>query len=192
MPNIIDNTYLVDAVFIPNALTMNTLNIAYSEVQNLIQLHERDYLEKLLGVELASLFLVNPSNGAHYPRLLKGDVFIDSLGRQKKWKGFAKTNPTDQLISPIACYIYCKWLANHQLQMTSTGAVTTSFDNGVRVTNWGFYRNVWNLMVDQNKIVHDFLIANKQYFPKYEGIKFNPYECDSNAYDLFHYSNHQL
>jgi hypothetical protein len=192
MPSIIDNSYLVDLAFIPNALTMNALNISFEEVKTLISLYENEYLEMLLGVELASLFLANPTSGAHYPRLLKGDVFIDILGRQRRWKGFAKTLSTDTFISPIACYVYCKWLANHQFQMTSTGPVTTSFDNGVRVTNWGFYKHAWNYMVFQNKIVHEFLIANKQYFSKYEGINFNPYSEDSNAYDLFHKIKHVI
>jgi hypothetical protein len=191
MPNLIDNTYFTGELLIPNAMTNNVLNTAYAELAALIDIYEKEYLSEVLGHELADQ--IPTLNTLFHPLLLKGGGFRDSLGRVNKWQGFTKTNPADNSTSPIAYYVYCKWLANHQSQITSTGAVTPSFDNGARVTNMAKYIWAWNTMVDQNRILHDFLIYYKTGYSKYQGLKIDPYtDSRVGAYNLFYKINRVL
>ena len=83
---LVDSTYFIGEKNIPNT----TYSDVSSLLDNLIMIHEEEYLIKAMGYELYSLFVTGllENNPAQiWLDILFGKVFIGFDGRKKQWKG---------------------------------------------------------------------------------------------------------
>ena len=80
----------------------------------------------------------------------------------------ASTDPTvagGPLRSPIANYIYFKWMANANTQTTGVGETSGKVENSTRVGPEHKMVKAWNDMVHMNRDVYRFLRANDTIYP---------------------------
>lgn len=69
------------------------------------------------------------------------------------------------LRSPIANYIYFKWMANANTQTTGVGETSGKVENSTRVGPEYKMVKAWNDMVHMNRSVYTFLRANDTLYP---------------------------
>jgi hypothetical protein len=117
---------------------------AYAEV------YEREYLEKILGDDMCSEFL----------------SYIESReNRVDKWEKLYAL--LSEKYSPIACYVFFKYISEANYSVTGVGVVTSSDDDTVSPNVLQI--RVWNDMVNMNKRVYKLLMDDE-----YKGVCFNP------------------
>lgn len=159
---IIDYTYFFGKLRLPQ--TGNTEG--REEIEQLIEIYETEYLQKVLGYDLWLAFTegIEGSPGGYEQRwidLLEGIVF-DFKGVDTLWNGF---DPTSKK-SPIANYVYYKYLEDTASDVTLAGTSTGAVDNNTRTSPMQKMVNAWNDMVDMNNVLFKFVKNNTDY-PEY-------------------------
>lgn len=159
---IIDYTYFIGKLRLPQ--TGNTEG--REEIDGLIEIYEPEYLRKALGLDLYEAFTegIVGSPGGYEQRwidLLDGITF-DYKGFNRKWNGF---DPEDKL-TPIANYVYYRYLEDTASDVTLAGTSTGKTDNNARTAPMQKMVNAWNDMVEMNHELHRFLLHNDAY-PEY-------------------------
>ena len=123
--SLIDNTYFINDIKLAVG--------AYSTLSAYITKYEKEYLTKLLGYELATLVLAYNSETSEQriKDIVEGKEYtIDYNNRSQKikWNGLKNTD----LISPIANYVYCMYLAFEERNSTMQGQTFPVAENSVR------------------------------------------------------------
>lgn len=169
MATIIDNSYFVADVYLPNT------DVTKSEGQYYIEmtaLHENRYLVDVLGYKMAKDFLAaiasNPTSGIWYD-IWKGAEFTDSNGLLNKWRGFANAEKE----SPIANYVFTKILTGLKSQNSGVGVIRLLPENATPVSIVKTSVKAWNRMVELNRILDDFIYQNSADYPDYAGFTGN-------------------
>ena len=122
-------------------------------VNQYIELFERQYLVKLLGMELAGEFIAYTSREEDKEAVAKWDNLLARLVPMPR-------------VSPIANYVYFHYVRGNQVHATSLGATETNSDNKV-VSCDPLIIPAWNGMVDMNRAIHFYLEAHEG---EYEGF----------------------
>ena len=95
--------------------------------------------------------------------------FIDYLNSEEdnvdKWEKLLAL--LSEKYSPIACYIFFKYIKEGNYSVTRVGTVTSADDDAV--SPMVIQMRAWNDMVDMNKRVYQLLQADE-----YEGVRFDP------------------
>lgn len=117
-------------------------NSLQSDLDKAIKRNEKIYLTKLLGKELYAEFI-----------LTQDDAKWDDLK--------ALLANSEELISPIANYVYCAFLNTKKYETTDGIHFSeTKSDNVVKVSNDACIVKAWNDMVDMNYDICDYLNDN--------------------------------
>jgi hypothetical protein len=184
MSNIIDHTYFYGKLSLPQ--TNNTEG--RSIVDQFITTYEPEYLQKALGYDLWKAFTTGIEGSGEpdqrWKDLLEGKE-ITYQNRTYKWTGFENTEKK----SPIACYVYYKYMEDKASDNTLVGTVVQNVDNNTRVNSLRKMVDAWNSMVDMNNTLWLFLYQNKADYPEWKEYQTgiigwaNPFRCHGEVFN---------
>lgn len=162
--SIIDHTYFFGKLSLPQ--TGNTEG--RSIVQQFIDQYEPEYLKRAMGYELWKAFTDGIESSGETPaderwRDLTDGAEFEYNDRTYKWNGF---DPVDKL-SPIANYVYYRYMEDRASANTLVGTVVQNVDNNTRVNALRKMVDAWNDMVEMNKLLYYFLQVNAATYPEY-------------------------
>lgn len=173
MPNIIDTTFFVGQLAVPQleqAAVTATL-------QAMIDKLEPEYMRKVLGYKTYKDFVAGIT-GEPWLKLLNGAEYVNRYGVEDKWRGF-KVGKT----SPIANYVFYYWLRKEASASTGGGEKILKAQNAVETSSMFKQTRVWNEMVEWNKELWDFLFVHQADYPNY--LCFGPYSPSNQHSELF-------
>lgn len=151
-----------------------------SDVQKYIDKFEQEYLFNLLG------YSTKKSLDAGALNILKEGVeYISRFNNLlSKWIGLNFQNNA----SPIASYIYCKYMIDNQTKTTPAGEKNVQAINAATSNANRKIMNQWNWMVDRNRELIDYLMSNQDIYPDFVSY-FNSYFWLSNGQQLLSYAH---
>ena len=132
-------------IYVPEQSAGIPQDVATNELQRLetaIEFYEEEYLTYLLGSELYEEFIATFDD-------VKWDYLKALLVNE------------DKLRSPIANYIYCKYIYSRQFE--STNGIrwnATKSDNVEQVSIFPQYSKAWNKMVEWNNKLFKYLLGD--------------------------------
>ena len=199
---IIDNTYFIDEIYIPNAKPSVTSNITSvsASILNFISEYERECLIESLGYQLYKEFSDNldstKSNGlkvgadAKWDDLLNGKAYTNSDGKAVEWLGVrrkAKSSDTTYSKSFIAQYVYFFYEQNANTTNTGVGHIVEDVKNATVLTSPPKVFKAWNKFVD--------IVQGKKVSPTYmqgrygTGVDYFNYEWGISLYKFIQDQN---
>ncbi|TXI13249.1 MAG: hypothetical protein E6Q68_01680 [Polynucleobacter sp.] len=162
MPNLIDNSFFVGNLNVPNP---NTPQVS-QRLDWFIKRYEAKCLEQIFGYELFQKFLSESSDRMNW--IKSGAEFVESpSGKTKKWKGLIY----DENNSMIASYVYYFILESEATNNTGIGVATSDAESGKShspadkmVFAWNMYASegrelisfLWNKKVDGERVYPEF------------------------------------
>ncbi len=152
--SLIGNTYFIKDINIPQ-------NALDSDMAGYITEYEKEVLIMLLGYDLYTDFIANPSN-ERWTRLTTGheyDVSYQGLTTTIKWNGLTNTD----LISLIAYYVYYWYINFHASDTTSVGESIIQKENALGIAPTQKMVNAWNRFADLYGRVNDSIINPTAY-----------------------------
>lgn len=164
MPSITSVSHFVDDLQLPHPEAVLTQSIT---------IHEPYVLENVLGYEMYKTLYANLSNvsGIWYD-LINGKEFTNEDGELMKWHGFKKVG-----YNPLACYVYCNELRKNLTITTGIGEMSSSNENMRATSPIQKHKNAWNKMTDLFCVMDEFLCAEIDNYPLYNGMNtFNGYK----------------
>jgi len=162
--SLIDASYFHSRLFLPQVNDV----ISRDDVRNFITRYEDEFLQKALGYELYQAFksgIEAPTPDQKWVDIKEGKEFT-WYGYMFKWTGFVN----DAKLSPIANYVYFKYMEDKASDITLVGAVVPNTDNGYRESGRFKMVDAWNEMVKLNENLLRFLYANTDIYTEW---KFN-------------------
>jgi hypothetical protein len=145
MATIIDGSYFIDNIMIPQAYDSSTEQTA-TDVLYAIQKHEIAVLDDLLGYKLRkALFADLDGNGEpqsqRFKDLINGSEFTieEDDNRLCKWKGF-RNSEKDSL---IAYYVYYQYVYQYHIHLSGVGSVNYQAENGEKATPFDKLEIAW-------------------------------------------------
>src|SRR5678816_2665043 len=158
---IIDHTYFTQKLSIPQRGNTEGQEL----LADFITSYEEEYLKKVLGYDLWKAFDAGIAGSGtpdqRWLDLLDGLEFT-YLSKNYKWEGFATMQKT-----PIANYVYYKWMEDQSDINTLVGTAVQNVDNNSRVNAITKMVDAWNRMVDMNRTLWMFLKANTDTYPEW-------------------------
>lgn len=148
------------------------------DVNDYIEQYEREYLQCVLGRDLWQI-LSDQTEGSGLPtderilNLLEGAEFT-LHGKVYYWGGFKN----EEKISPIANYVFYQYVDERQIDFTLVGNVKSTTENNRVEDATPRLVYAWNRMVDMNRILFNYLKANKTLFPEWNVCK-----CGCSCFD---------
>lgn len=142
MASLIDETYFVNDITIPNPASTDVAN----KITGAITKYEKEILIKLLGYPLYKLLIANPTVEP-YKSLIEGADFSFELnGRtiNEHWNGLTNTD----LVSLISYFVYYNIINNTTSKTVGIGEILSMSENGERISPISKMVNAWNNMVD--------------------------------------------
>jgi hypothetical protein len=163
MAFIVNKDFFFTQLHIPQ-LTDNAVN---TDLEWLIAEYEPKLLENLLGYPLYKLFVAGIiANTQIYKDIRDGKEYTNSRGELVKWKGLS-FGEAPLKKSLIANYVYFYWLKKNNSSTTVSGEKTTKTENAEASSPRYKAARAWNDMVEMNKQLRDFLLANLATYPEY-------------------------
>lgn len=161
MSNITTVNQFTGSLYLPNVeVATRAEAIRLTEA---IAKYEPMYLKTLLGYELYTLFTQGLIDLTQiYEDIRDGGTYEDTSGNTQEWEGF-----TDEGKNPIANFIYFYHRRDIATDTQGTGEYEAATENGSRFSPMNKCVEAWNEMVDMNKKLHAFLIANEDTYPEY-------------------------
>ena len=160
---------LIDSTYFNNDIKIVTDKYSTS-IQSTIDRYEPEYLQSLLGYELSEL-IVNYDELTSEPRIkdiIEGKEY-EYNGKKYKWIGLVNT----KLISPIAYYVFCKYMNNEYLLNVPSGQVAPTVENAERVYPLHLYVAAWQNMNKLNDSLCMFLQNGGNEYPELEWNEFD-------------------
>lgn len=162
--SLIDHTYFNGKLNLPQVAETEGRNI----VNSFITLYENELLQKTLCLDLWKEFSDGIAGSGtpveKWAKLLTGEYF-DYGGRKHYWVGFQNT---DLKRSPIANYVYYKFMEHKVTDNTLVGVVSPQTTNAVRVDPVKKMVDAWNEMVDMLTELKLYLNLNPEVYPEYK------------------------
>lgn len=156
---LIDKTYFEDAdLLVPGLEKQEQEN----KLNELIAKYEPEYLQNILGYGFYKTFKTAVEAGEEglaqrWKDLRDGQEYTDASGVLRKWEGFAG----ESMRSPIANYVYYRWLRYNVPTTTVSGEKTSKAPKSVSNSSVGKQTGAWNEMVRMNCVLVDFLLNKK-------------------------------
>ena len=151
------------------------------EVQELlddyINRYEPEFMRKALGYALSKSFTDGIDIGSgdtmedKWSGLLNGAEFTNRSGRKEHWLGFSDINN-----SPIANYVFWHYLRDQFNQSVGIGVVKPEGENSTVVSPQNKMIAAWNDMIDQVKILWQFLEVSTSIYTDYDFASID-YRC---------------
>lgn len=184
---IIDHTYFTQKLSLPQRGNTE----GQTQIDDFVETYEEEYLKKVLGYDLWKAFDtgIAGSPGGYDQRwidLLDGKEFTYQ-GRNYNWGGFAT-----MLKTPIANYVYYKWMEDTAEHNTLVGTAVQNVDNNSRVNAVSKMVDAWNRMVDMNRTLWMFLKSDADTYPEWtDEDHYWPWwtDIDGHCNELFHKRN---
>lgn len=154
------------------------------DLQLLIDKYEQRYLKQLLGLALYNSFMsgIEPISGADqkWLNLLQG-IEYEHNGRLYQWVGFEN----EEKESPIANYVYYKFVTKEVEQNTGIGIVKPKAENAVIASALPKLVRAWNEMVNWQRDLIRYLDINRSVYPEWKPvINYHVwFYCNSRCYD---------
>lgn len=189
MITLITPDYFINGLSLPNT---GSGNAEYENITSLIDTLSQPYLEDLLGVTMAGDFITSiediletpDSVSEHWKNLLFGKTFTSRSGVGLRWVGLSSHELIEGLgntdkRSPLANYVYVKYLQQNTSSTQAIGEVESNFENGRIVSPNSKFVNAWQEMVNWHMVLNEFLLTYitvdqyKDYFPQSEELYTN-------------------
>jgi len=166
-------TALIDKSFFKNIYSLPNLNGndwvnegAINDLNESILIFSTEYLENLLGQDLADLFIDAVNNNT-----------LDTRFTDLKNKLIDETN----CVSSITGYVFFNHARKNATTLTNAGEVAGS-SNAAMVTNEGYKMNTaWNDMVKKTWKVIEWIEENGTTYPEFE--------CNYSAFETINFFN---
>jgi hypothetical protein len=165
---------IIDYTYFTGNLTIAQLSQSevVADLNILIEREEPAYLKKLLGLGFYRAFEagIDPISGAdqRWLDILQG-VEYEYNGTDYEWIGLENS----QKQSPIANYIYTKYLEKEVVQSTGIGQVKPATENGSLASITPKVVRAWNEMVDWEYALIRFLHENAAIYPEWKPYSTN-------------------
>lgn len=158
--SIINASYFIGELNIPNTDKVDVLE----NLQFFIDRYEKEYLRKVLGVDLYNDFIdgIDPIIEP-WLSLKNGKDFVNLQGRLTQYFGLAN----DDKQSPLANYVYYHFQKNAYTQSTGVGETQSKTENATVVSPGAKMEKAWNDMVKQTNVLVEFLYVNNSLYPKF-------------------------
>lgn len=188
---LLNKSYFVGERDIPNTVSLDVDSL----LENLSNIHERDFLIKALGYGLFIPFIEDLKTGTPAQRtmdILFGQNYIALNGLPTRWDGLVavtaeiKDDPLEmtiegvdlsfdvssatllpELVSPLADYIYYRWLRQNSSLTTDLGQMKADSQNSTRVSPRYVQTQAWNSMVERTVKLKEFLYINLATYPEF-------------------------
>ncbi len=143
----------------------NLQGAVLESLDSYIEDYEDIYFNKVLGVTLKREYLsgleeVTPAE--KWTKLRDGDVFKYN-GITYEWRGFLNTMKK----SPIAYYVFFHYLQQKEYKYTGVNTAKSKAENADRTSPDQILVQVYNRMVEQNKILQMYLLLNTSDYSSY-------------------------
>lgn len=161
---LIDISYFIGERNIPNTSYPDVSSL----IDNLVVVHEREYLISLLGYELFKLFeagLLDNPVAQKWLDIRDGVVYTGMDGRVKQWRGFVNASTFE---SPVADYVYYWYVRNNQSQTAAMGEVKSGSENAFPVSSAYKQSKAWNDMAEKSYSLYEFLQLNYATYPEFQ------------------------
>lgn len=138
-----------------------------ADLDTLIERLEPRYLKLLLGLGFYNAFIagIEPISGAEQRWLdILNGIEYEKNGRYYQWIGFEN----DLKQSPIANYIYTKYVEKEVEQATGIGIVKPATENGSLASATPKIVRAWNEMVVWQRGLIRYLDENRSVYPEWE------------------------
>lgn len=161
---IIDRSYFYGNT----AIAQLDVSSVQKSVDKFIAQYEPEFLKEVLGYEFKKLYDAGIAADTQiYKDIKDGKEYSSlSLGRKLyKWEGL--TFGSVIKMSPIANYIYFKYMTYNQSFTTGSGEKVAQTGAATHVGTSEKMVYAWNEMVDWNIGLVDFLVSNDDVYPTY-------------------------
>lgn len=134
-------------LYIPKDLSAGGANAPTvdDELERYIDTYERELLLGALGLANYNVLKGNIKSGKV---IEAAPDWVKSLVNGEEYDGKVWEGLTHRL-SPLAAYIYCKWLNDHAYQTTTLGVMYNMPKNGQLVTNSPKYIRAYNIFLEK-------------------------------------------
>lgn len=159
---------IIDYTYFRGEITIAQLSQASvrEDLQLLINKYEQRYLKQLLGLDMYNAFMagIDPISGADqkWLNILQG-VEYEHNGNTYEWIGFEN----DLKESPIANYVYYKYITKEVELTTGIGQVVPKAENAVIASAVPKLTRAWNEMVDWQRGLIRYLDDNRSLYPEW-------------------------
>jgi hypothetical protein len=162
MPNIIDSTYFVRKINIPNIdASVNPRNAPILErLNSFIDQYEPECLVNILGYELYKV--VKSETSQRVSDLINGAEFTDDEGRFRKWRGLVY----EPKVSLIANYVYYKFQEDSAKQTTGVSTSVNKTASGDSKSPEYKMLDAWNFFSSETREMVSFLWNKNRLSPE--------------------------
>lgn len=174
--SLIDETYFVGDLVIPNANSTNQAGVAVLErLTWFIEKYEPIFLKDLLGYDLWKLvdtqITQEEENSPATPlprldRIINGYEYTGQNAKVYKWRGLIFTEGTTKQ-SMIANYVYWHWLKDQVSQTVGLGESATQAQNATLVSPTIKMNRAWDEISRQAMELNYFLQSNQTDYPEW-------------------------
>lgn len=171
---LIDKDYFILNVNLPQA----SISEGISLIDKYIARYETDFLDKALGYELSKAFrtgISGPTESSYDQRwidILSGAEY--SYGDlTDRWMGMRDST---KKISPIANYVFCKFIKEKATDNTLVGVSKPKQSNATREDGETKFKDAWNEMVKWMRNLREFLYVNQSTYPEWKYQRGEIYE----------------
>jgi len=147
-------------------LPVNTRNTG--ELNEVITLKERLYLNKLLGVDLAQLLIDDLTNQVPVTQIYLDIYNSIQMDYQSQ---VIQNNGMKELVKG---FIYCEFIDKQEKQQTTVGAKRNDSANAQMVgSQGGRMQEMYNEAVNSAQVIQHYINQNWASYPDYNGQEFN-------------------
>lgn len=161
--SIVDYTYFKGEITIAQLSQPEVLE----DVNRMISKYETRFLKSLLGLGFYNAFMdgIDPISGAEerWMKILLGTEY-EHNGKDREWIGFQNMEKE----SPIANYVYTKYLEKESSQAVGIGVVRPVAENAIVVSVVEKTVRAWNEMVEWEYELIRYLDANRLEYPEWK------------------------
>lgn len=158
---------IIDATYFQGRLTIaQKTDVAVSTtLAAFMAKFESEYLIKMLGYKTAKDFTaaIAATPDQKWIDLRDGKEFESYSDGWMKWIGFKNAEKQ----SPIANYVYFKWMENEVSTTTGIGEKKMTFANSINYSPMQKMVTAWNEMANWNRTLYHFLDKNSADYPDY-------------------------
>lgn len=156
----LDETYFKGELYLPNlrfkekAVGMAIADQITGEknLEYFVKKYEVRYLQEALGCELTKAFITGIESGDEFWNDLYAHLYFEEMGIK---------------FSPAANYVYFHIMRDNRVQNTMFGLVRQQSDRSKVVEDGDKLILIWNDMVHQTMVAHDFLRSNWDKYKPY-------------------------
>jgi len=159
-------TFIDISYFQKRLLSVPNIDKAFVEenLNDYIDMYQDSFLDKMLGVKLKNQFIAAIDGGDPIDQKwldLRDGKEYEVSGIVYKWRGFINTDK----VSPIANYIFCKFITDNQTLNTGVGSAKLNAENATIIPAHFRMSRVWNEMVALNLELVNFLTEFDSDYP---------------------------